>query len=162
MWFKFREMSAILSNISAVANAPVSKLLDVEDITANSSILEFLSQEQRCLDDNSEVDIESLFEEINRLSGDVEQNRNVEDIDVDMLIKEAEMLITKEIGKLDLPMSEMNNKISGCVLSKESTPREMKRGGDLDCVESQKVSFIILVDFQAVYKNFTFIFFKFF
>lgn len=132
-------MSAILSNISAVANAPVSKLLDVEDITANSSILEFLSQEQRCLDDNSEVDIESLFEEINRLSGDVEQNRNVEDID--MLIKEAEMLMTKqEMGKMDFSITEMKNKISGSVLSKESTPREMKVGGDLDCVESQKVS----------------------
>lgn len=141
-------MSAILSNISAVANAPVSKLLDVEDITANSSILEFLSQEQRCLDDNSEVDIESLFEEINRLSGDVEQNRNVEDID--MLIKEAEMLMTKEIGKLDLPISEVTNKISACLLSKESTPREMKRGGDLDCVESQKVSLNNFVNFRDV------------
>lgn len=136
-------MSAILSNISAVANAPVSKLLDVEDITANSSILEFLSQEQRCLDDNSEVDIESLFEEINRLSGDVEQNRNVEDID--MLIKEAEMLMTKqEMGKMDFSMSEIRNKISGSVLSKESTPREMKHGGDLDCVESQKVREILI------------------
>lgn len=134
-------MSAIVSNISAVA--PVSKLLDIEDITANSSILEFLSQEQRCLDDNSEVDIESLFEEINRLSGDVEQSRNVEDID--MLIKEAEMLMTKqETGKMDFPMSKMKNKISGSVLSKESTPREMKHGGDLDCVESQKVSHIFI------------------
>lgn len=132
-------MSAILSNISAVANAPVSKILDVDDITANSSILEFLSQEQRCLDDNSEVDIESLFEEINRLSGDVEQNRNVEDID--MLIKEAEMLMTKQ--GLDFSMSEMKDKISGSVLSKESTPREMKLGGDLDCVESPKVSQIL-------------------
>lgn len=133
-------MSAILSNISAVANAPVSKLLDVED-TANSSILEFLSQEQRCLslDDNSEVDIESLFEEINRLSGDVEQNHNVEDID--MLIKEAELLMTKQdIGKMDFSMTQVDNKYSGSVLSKESTPREMKSGGDLDCVESQKVS----------------------
>ncbi len=129
-------MSAILSN--AVANAPVSKLLDIEDITANSSILEFLHDEQRCLDDNSEVDIESLFEEINRLSGDVEQNRNVEDID--MLIKEAEMLMTKQdIGKMDFSICESKNKISGSVLSKESTPREMKYGGDLDCVESPKV-----------------------
>lgn len=134
-------MSAILSNISAVA--PVPKLLDIEDITANSSILEFLSQEQRCLDDNSEVDIESLFEEINRLSGDVEQSRNVEDID--MLIKEAEMLMTKqETGKMDFPMSKMKGKISGSVLSKESTPREMKQGGDLDCVESEKVSQILI------------------
>lgn len=132
-------MSVILSNISAVASAPVSKLLDLDDITANSSILEFLSQEQRCLSDNSEVDIESLFEEINRLSGDVDQNPNVEDID--MLIKEAEMLMTKQgNAKIDRPVSQIKCKIAGPVLSKESTPREMKHGGDLDCLESQKVS----------------------
>ncbi|XP_037029451.1 centrosomal protein of 162 kDa [Bradysia coprophila] len=131
-------MSAILSNISAVVNAPVSKLLDVED-TANSSILEFLSAEQRCLDDNSEVDIESLFEEINRLSGDVEPNRNGEDID--MLIKEAEMLMTKQdVGRMDFSMTETKSKVLGSILSKESTPREMKSGGDLDCVESQKIA----------------------
>lgn len=132
-------MSAILSNISAVVNAPVSKLLDVEDITANSSILEFLSAEQRCLEDNSEVDIESLFEEINRLSGEVGEpsNRNVEDID--MLIKEAEMLMTKqEVGRRTR-LTETKNKVSISSLSMESTPREMRIGGDLDCAESQKV-----------------------
>ena len=61
---------------------------DYDDFT-NSSILEFLNQEQQCLVDavDSEIDIDSIFEEINRLSGDVE-DRNVEDI-----LKEAEQLL---------------------------------------------------------------------
>lgn len=70
-----------------------------EDFTTNS-ILEFLNQEKQCLDNTNstktdndgadELDIDSIFEEINRLSGDSD-GRRIEDI-----LHEAEMLLSKQ------------------------------------------------------------------
>lgn len=47
--------------------------IDENLITTSSSIIEFLNQEQNCanlLDNESELDIDSIFEEVNRLSDD--------------------------------------------------------------------------------------------
>lgn len=101
--------------------------LDGDDFTT-SSILDFLNQEKQCLDlDNgTEVDVDSIFEEINRLSGDMD-GRNVEDI-----LREAEMLISRqELGQLERPAptkktqtvnkSDRNRTIKSCI------PTETKR-----------------------------------
>lgn len=80
--------------------------LDSDDFTT-SSILEFLNQEKQCLDldNDTEVDVDSIFEEINRLSGDM-NGRNVEDI-----LREAEMLISKqELGQLERVASKKSTK----------------------------------------------------
>lgn len=79
-----------------------------DELTTTSSIFEFLQQERRCdggaalllhADDDSELDIDSIFEEINRLSGDT-RGRCVEDI-----LREAEALISKqELGQLEVPL----------------------------------------------------------
>lgn len=64
--------------------------------TANSSIIEFLNQEQKCLNqnsenDNSELDIDSIFEEINRLSDESDERS------VDEILREAELLLEKQV-----------------------------------------------------------------
>lgn len=96
--------------------------LDGDDFTT-SSILEFLNQEKQCLDLDSgtEVDVESIFEEINRLSGDMD-GRNVEDI-----LREAEMLISRqELGQLE--RSEPTKSIKTvCKPNKSCIPIDTKR-----------------------------------
>lgn len=101
--------------------------LDSDDFTT-SSILEFLNQEKQCLDlDNgTEVDVDSIFEEINRLSGDMD-GRNVEDI-----LREAEMLINKqELGQLERSTQTKSDKsvcksLKTCKEIKNSTSTDAK------------------------------------
>lgn len=103
-------------------------LVDGDDFTT-SSILEFLNQEKQCLDlDNgTEVDVDSIFEEINRLSGDMD-GRNVEDI-----LREAEMLISRqELGQLERsepPKSSktLNKSDTNCKAIKICIPKDTKR-----------------------------------
>lgn len=129
-----------------------------KDYDDYSSIMEFLNQEQQAnaFDNNndSEVDIESLFEEINRLSTsgsicDTDIDRNVEDI-----LREAEMLISKqELGQLNtvstVPVSphfKRNGLVKALMtktISMESTPREMQIGGDLEKLDVVSVLFFI-------------------
>lgn len=59
----------------------------------SNSILEFLNQEQKCLnsgENDSELDIESIFEEINRLSDESDERS------VDEILREAELLLCKQ------------------------------------------------------------------
>lgn len=70
-----------------------------EDLT-NSSIIEFLNQEKHCLidsDNMSELDVESIFDEINRLTV------NADNRDVDEILREAEnlMMNNKPLEGLD-------------------------------------------------------------
>lgn len=114
----------------AVSN--LKALADDDDITP-TSILEFLNQEQKCLDssaDASEADLDSIFAEINRLSGDSN------DRSVDELLREAEMLLSKQE-----PLMDGANANLGVLktISEESTPREMKAGAELDQLELAKV-----------------------
>lgn len=114
---------------------------DAEDFT-NSSILEFLNQEKQCLDNDngSEVDIESIFEEINRLSGDADE-RNVEDI-----LREAEMLINKqELGELEVKhVSKQNKKfiLNYTNLSVDNTASAINAIAITDTLEAKTVSAI--------------------
>lgn len=80
-----------------------------EIATGNSSIIEFLNQEQKCLiptenDLTSELDIDSIFEEINRLSGESDERS------VDEILREAELLLSKQQQiESDLNRSEHDN-----------------------------------------------------
>lgn len=65
----------------------------LSSVNGSSSIIEFLNQEQKCLnpiDNDSELDIESIFEEINRLSD------GSDDRSVDEILREAEFLLCKQ------------------------------------------------------------------
>lgn len=124
------KMSSCKTESISVQPRPIVDF-DADDFT-NSSILEFLNQEKQCLDiDNgSEVDIESIFEEINRLSGDTQIIRDTDDINVSEILKEAEMLINKqELGELEnkngIKKHKKYNFKRKCT-SLESNPREMK------------------------------------
>lgn len=75
-----------------------------ETTNGSSSIIEFLNQEQKCLipseaDLTSELDIDSIFEEINRLS-DGSDERSVDEI-----LREAELLLSKQ-QQIDLSRSD--------------------------------------------------------
>lgn len=80
-----------------------------EIATGNSSIIEFLNQEQKCLiptenDLTSDLDIDSIFEEINRLSGESDERS------VDEILREAELLLSKQQQiETDLNRSEHDN-----------------------------------------------------
>lgn len=100
------------------------------------SILEFLNNEQETSfdTDQSDLDIESIFEEINRLSD------NNDDRSVEVLMKEAEFLMMHDPLSLILEESEFSQSSDAAVISthrnisKESTPREMRNGGAVEKV----------------------------
>ncbi|XP_075157470.1 uncharacterized protein LOC142230726 [Haematobia irritans] len=79
---------------NSVPQSP-TQLLDFDDFTSTSSIMEFLRQEQKCSGGDgistnghdSEVDVESIFQEVSRLA-DNSDNRSVEE-----LLREAELLL---------------------------------------------------------------------
>ncbi|XP_031621202.1 putative uncharacterized protein DDB_G0271606 isoform X2 [Contarinia nasturtii] len=83
---------------------------NADDITnGSSSIIEFLNQEQKCLISNendvaSELDIDSIFEEINRLSDESDERS------VDEILREAELLMSKQQQiESNLNRSELDN-----------------------------------------------------
>lgn len=116
--------------------------IDENPLTTSSSIIEFLNHEQTCLvpDNDSEMDIDSIFEEINRLSDDSDERS------VDEILLEAETLLARQehfnldrsngedFGELIVGDDEFTSnlfekwKIDEHLkpISEESTPREMK------------------------------------
>lgn len=118
--------------------AKANHLDNNEDYTS-SSIIEFLNQERQQNDDendNSDVDIESIFDEINRLSKTSDGDKSVDEI-----LKEAEILLSipiklKSVNDETLFLKAgdtVTNKFQRLVLtektanlSEESTPREMR------------------------------------
>lgn len=90
--------------IVASCSERATSMAAVMDEITTSSVIEFLNQEKNCMkmagcgkvdadtEDNSEVDIESIFDEINRLSVRIgDEKRGVEEI-----IREAENLILNQ------------------------------------------------------------------
>lgn len=116
--------------------------IDENPLTTSSSIIEFLNHEQTCLvpDNDSEMDIDSIFEEINRLSDDSDERS------VDEILLEAETLLARQehfnldrsngedFGELIVGDDEFTSnlfekwKIDEHLkpISEESTPREMR------------------------------------
>lgn len=90
-----------------------SQSMNGDEITnGSSSIIEFLNQEQKCLhpsdnDLNSELDVDSIFEEINRLSDESDERS------VDEILREAELLLSKQKQiESDLNRSQHDDKKS--------------------------------------------------
>lgn len=90
--------------------------VEVIDIISNSSLNEFLNDEEKCLNQNDDVDL--IISQISMLSSSSnnkfqigDESRTIEDI-----LKEAEALINQPIGY---------NK-SATTISCESTPSEIK------------------------------------
>lgn len=82
-------------SVSISSAQPQSSLNGDETTNGGSSIIEFLNQEQKSLiatehDLTSELDIDSIFEEINRLSDESDERS------VDEILREAELLLSKQ------------------------------------------------------------------
>lgn len=95
---------------SKSVSATVQQLsINGDEITNGNSIMEFLNQEQNCListenDVTSELDIDSIFEEINRLSDESDERS------VDEILREAELLLSKQQQiESDLNKNEHDN-----------------------------------------------------
>lgn len=78
-------------SVSASSQQPS---INGDETTNGSSIIEFLNQEQNCLNSTenevaTELDIDSIFEEINRLSDESDERS------VDEILREAELLLSK-------------------------------------------------------------------
>lgn len=119
---------------------PLSSMQNTDEnpLTCSSSIIEFLNHEKTCLvpDNDSEMDIDSIFEEINRLSDDSDERS------VDEILREAEILLSRqEQLELERPNGDefhVDESITSNLfekwkmdehlkpISEESTPREMK------------------------------------
>lgn len=88
---------------------PQSSINGDETTNGGSSIIEFLNQEQNSLiatehDLTSELDIDSIFEEINRLSDESDERS------VDEILREAELLLSKQQQiESDLNQNENEN-----------------------------------------------------
>lgn len=127
----------ILPTMKAVPGCAGGAAVTSDD-TTTASILDFLNQEQKCLDNgnDSDFDVDSIFEEINRLSGGDSEERSV-----DELLREAELLLSKQEN-----LVENDNKMGELLrtISEESTPREMKLGAEIDQLESIQVNHIEL------------------
>lgn len=111
--------------MSAVAEQQRLPLLsscsEQEEPKTSSSIFEFLNQEQQCWSFNpyatsdddcaSEVDIDGIFDEINRLSGRIQESRSVDEI-----LQEAETLILSQAPiQLKCVAQEWSSAIADCV-----------------------------------------------
>lgn len=82
-------------SMSISSSVPTQSTINGDETTNGSSIIEFLNQEQKSLiatehDLASELDIDSIFEEINRLSDESDERS------VDEILREAEMLLSKQ------------------------------------------------------------------
>lgn len=81
--------------LSSPASSPESptRIIDFDDFTSTSSIMDFLKQEQKCASGDSgngqesDIDAESIFQEVSRLA-DSSDTRSV-----DELLREAELLL---------------------------------------------------------------------
>lgn len=96
-------------SVSIQSAQPQSMNGDETTTNGGSSIIEFLNQEQKSLiatehDLTSELDIDSIFEEINRLSDESDERS------VDEILREAELLMSKQ-GQIecDLNQNESEN-----------------------------------------------------
>lgn len=146
--------------------------LDENPLTTSSSIIEFLNHEQKCMvhDNDSELDIDSIFEEVNRLSDDSDERS------VDEILREAEMLLSKQ-ERFDVECSngddvddfvvideEITNKLFEKwkidehlkPISEESTPREMK---SQQCDNDDQINEITVstIQFEIVLKFYLFL-----
>lgn len=143
---------ALTTIMKAVPGAAGAAAVTTTDDTTTASILDFLNQEQKCMDNgnDSDFDVDSIFEEINRLSGGDSEERSVDD-----LLREAELLLSKQENLVD-----NDNKLGELLktISEESTPREMKLGAEIDQLESVQVNtdYLACTVYNMLYKQCSF------
>ncbi|XP_073832244.1 uncharacterized protein [Musca autumnalis] len=100
-------------------------LLDFDDFTATSSIMEFLRQEQKCggagdlitNGHDTEIDAESIFQEVSRLAD------NSDTRSVDELLREAELLLLQHQNFMGNVRQQDNKKTPK---PKQKSPRSVK------------------------------------
>lgn len=103
------ELQGKSESISSAQPQPQPMNNGDETTNGGSSIIEFLNQEQKSLiatehDLTSELDIDSIFEEINRLSDESDERS------VDEILREAELLLSKQQQiESDLNQNENEN-----------------------------------------------------
>lgn len=99
------------------AQENIVNLKEVFEVVSNSSLIDFLNNEENC---EEKIDEVQLFSEINRLAtlNNSKFNENDDDRTIEELLKEAETLINQPIG-VD---------IGDCTISCQSTPLEIKNG----------------------------------
>lgn len=93
---------------------------DIHEVISNSSLIDFLNNEENCEEKIDPLSETELFSEISRLASLNNRKLNNEDDDrtIEELLKEAETLINQPIG--------VDNK--NVTISCESTPLEMRDG----------------------------------
>lgn len=93
---------------------------DVHELVSNSSLIDFLNNEENCEEKIDSLSETELFSEISRLASLNNRKLNGDDDDrtIEELLKEAETLINQPIGV------ETRNVTISC----ESTPKEIKEG----------------------------------
>lgn len=93
---------------------------DIHEVISNSSLIDFLNNEENCEEKIDPLSETELFSEISRLASLNNRKLNNEDDDrtIEELLKEAETLINQPIG--------VDNK--NATISCESTPLEMRDG----------------------------------
>lgn len=108
---------------NSVPQSPTPQLLDFDDFTSTSSIMEFLRQEQNCYQaggdtmtngHDCEVDAESIFQEVSRLADNTD-TRSVEE-----LLREAELLLQHQNFMGDIRPTE----------NKQTKPKTKIAAGD--------------------------------
>lgn len=143
------EVGGVRSSSGMMEKLLEAQQQQLDDITSESSFLEFLRNEQRCMTtagvllggpngdggNGEEVDVDSIFEKVSQLAGGSEEGKSVDDI-----LREAELLIRKQH-----PLFGGNGADDGGVgfegmrrveratcglrdISCESTPMEMRSG----------------------------------
>lgn len=136
-----------VGSASAMEKLLEAQQQQLDDITSESSFLEFLRNEQNCLTTGvsngngsggcaEEVDVDRIFEQVSQLAGAGEDGKSVEEI-----LREAEQLIRKqhplfggngakeEDGGAYDGMREVQRAMCGLRgISCESTPMEMRTG----------------------------------
>lgn len=123
--------------------------LDSPSAEINSSILEFLDMEKKCLNsnggDNSEVDIKTLLEEISKLSSESSNSgtlcQDVGDRSIEDIINEAERLVN-ENSVAQKPSSPKSYHLSSSNISKGSKLNNnyiVDQKYEQDCLKKNKV-----------------------
>lgn len=123
------------------AQVKITNEKEVQDIVSNSSLIDFLNNEENC---EENIDEFQLFSEINRLAtlNNCKFSEDDDDRTIEELLKEAETLINQPIG--------VDN--GNCTISCQSTPQEI-RSGILDQYDYSTVKTLSHPDVSYLYSH---------
>lgn len=131
---------------NSVPQSPTPQLLDFDDFTSTSSIMEFLRQEQNCYQaggdtmtngHDCEVDAESIFQEVSRLADNTD-TRSVEE-----LLREAELLLQHQNFMGDIRPTE----------NKQTKPKTKIVAGDVKLTTSNSTTIPVVPQATTIQMN---------